>query len=326
MAEAAPPRRLDAGGATIVVTGAAGFVGTHLCAHLAERFPSATIRTAGREPGNDLRLDLGEGAAAGETIVAARPDAIVHLAGEASVAGADRAAAETWRVNLGGTLAIADALARAGSDATMLFVSSAEIYGTAFLDGPVTERTPPQPASVYAQTKYATEQMLAGVLPPSMTLIAARPSNHIGPGQSARFAIPSFADQIAAGERRGAVAIDVGNLETGRDFLDVRDVVLAYGDLLARFHGSGARKTFNIASGRTRTIRSILDLLIREATVPCTVRVDPDRVRPAEIPSADVSAAALYEATGWQPDIAIERTVTDVMGDARRRRDSVAPD
>lgn len=315
-----PPRRLDDDGATIVVTGALGFVGRHLCAHLADRFPAATIRSAGRQPTNDLRFDLGDGEAAGETIAAARPDVVVHLAGEASVAAAGRDAAETWRVNLGGTLAIADALGRAESRATMLFASSAEVYGMAFLAGAVSERTPPQPASVYAQTKLATEQMLAAVLPEQMTLIAVRPSNHIGPGQSERFAISSFANQIAVGERRGTVGIDVGNLESKRDFLDVRDVVHAYGDLLAHFHGGGQRLTFNLSSGRTRTMRSILDLLIGTARVPCDVRVDQSRIRPLEIDCVSVSSAALHQAVGWQPTIPFEQTVADIMADARQRQ------
>ena len=315
------PRALDVAGATIAVTGASGFVGEHLVRHLKLRFPQARILRADRAPDAALRFDLNDPATA-TAIVGEEPDVVVHLAGESSISGAGREAGETWRVNLLGTLALARALADHGRPYTFLFASSAEVYGRAFASElPVTEASAPQPMSVYGRCKFALEAMLTDVVGPHATLVVVRPSNHVGPGQAARFALPSFARQIAEGERRGGTTtIKVGSLNAERDFLDVRDVVSAYGELIARLHNSGRRAIFNVSSGVARSVRSMLDMLVAEARISCQIEVDQALVRPSEIPKALVSPRLIEQFTCWKPQYPLEQTVADILDDARQRQ------
>lgn len=308
-------------GRRIMVTGSRGFVGRHLVETLTQSgYPADQIACPGREPACTIRLDLGDAASIRSAVEAAVPDMVYHLAGEASVAQSGHYAAATWQANFVGTMDLALALAEVNPAVTLLFVSSAEVYGQAFLDGPVDEAVRPAPSSVYAQAKLATEQMLAAVLPQSATLIVARPSNHIGPGQDERFAVPSFARQLALAERAGDSArIQVGNLESERDFMDVRDVVRVY-ELLTRLYAqTGVRETFNISSQQSRSVRSLLDMLRQDARVASEVVVDPARSRPSEVPVALVGSSRLREMTGWAPTIPMDQTIRDVLNDARIR-------
>jgi GDP-4-dehydro-6-deoxy-D-mannose reductase len=174
------------------------------------------------------------------------------------------------------------------------------------------------PNSVYGRTKLAAEQMLADVLPAELRLIVVRPSNHVGPGQDERFALPSFARQLAEGERAGGpIAISVGNLEAERDFMDVRDVVRAYLALLANAESRGV---YNIASGSVRPVRELLDMMRSAARVETRVEVDPDRQRAVDIPVAAVNADRIRAETGWKPCFAMERTLADLLADVRARQ------
>ena len=303
----------------IMVTGSNGFVGRHLIKTLEQSLqPGDVIVRAGREPTCDVALDLTDAKSVTAAVAAAAPDIVFHLAGEASVAQAANAAAVTWQVNFVGTMALAVALGEVGPNATLLFTSSAEVYGRAFLDGVVDELARPAPLSVYAQAKLATEQMLAAVLPSSATLIVVRPSNHIGPGQDERFVLPSLARQLALAERTGETArIEVGNLSSERDFMDVRDVVTAYAALVRHYMGTGIREVFNISSQKTRKISSLLDMLRENARVPSEVIVDPGRVRSSEVPVAAIQSTRLRKVIGWDPAFAIDQSVRDVLDEAR---------
>lgn len=302
-----------------MVTGGSGFVGGHLIRALAQNDTLEIVR-AGREPDCEVHFDLERPETIANAVEAIGPDIVFHLAGEASVAAASRDAALMWRTGLAGSLALAEALAEYAPACTLVFASSAEVYGAAFLDGVANELTRPAPQSPYAQTKLATEQMLAAVLPKSTTLIVARPSNHVGPGQHERFALPSFAAQLAFGEeRRSPPLIRVGNLDAERDFMDVRDVVQAYLMLIERYAGSGGRYLFNIASGTARTVGSLLEALRGQATIASEIEIDPDRLRREEIPRAALDAARLRSATGWLPLVSIGQSIQDILQDARQR-------
>jgi GDP-4-dehydro-6-deoxy-D-mannose reductase len=306
----------------VLVTGGTGFVGRHLVPLLRQRVSDDVVFVLGGrgEAGTDVILDLARQETIHAVVGALRPDLVLHLAGEASVATAAHAAAETWAVNLGGSLALATSVAEFSPHCRFLFTSSVEVYGRAFLNGPVTEASVPEPNSVYGQSKLAAEQMLSAVLPATTALIVARPSNHIGPGQGDRFAMPSFARQLVQGERAGKLAeIRVGNLGAERDFMDVRDVVRAYVDLLALVLPEGARETVNVSTGVARSVRSLLDIMRATAHVSSEVVIDKDRFRPSELDRADVDSTYLRTLTGWKPNFSIEQSLADVLEDSRRR-------
>jgi len=312
---------------SILVTGADGFVGRALVPLLRRRMaPDARLVLSTREPfaaeGNTARveLDLSDPASLQRCAEETRPECVIHLAAQSSVAQSAALAIESWEINTLGTFHLARAIFRVVPAATMLFVSSADVYGRTFNFEVVTEQAELRPLSVYARTKAAAEAILADILPDTARLIVARPANHSGPGQDSRFVLPAFAEQIARIEAGLCEPIlRVGNLEPRRDFMDVRDVVSAYLLLLEAASKLPRRATFNVASGKPMPIRFFLDRLL--SLSPCRIRIEPDpeRMRPVEVPSVALEACALTQATGWTPVIPLDDMLQSLLDDQRRR-------
>lgn len=310
----------------ILVTGAAGFVGRHALTTLASAAgPTDEIVGIGRGRSADLpagvtfkSLDLLDTSGLADFIATFRPTDILHLAAIASVQQSASAPGETWRVNIGGLLNLAEAVIRFSPEATLFFVSSGEVYGRAFLTGDLlTEEAPPDPCGAYACSKWFGEMILRDVLK-NGRFVVLRPFNHIGLGQDERFVVPSFAGQIARIEA-GLVppVLEVGNLDAARDFLPVADVVRAYAMLIA--HGAQIKSgtVFNVASGQPRSIASVLADMRRHARAPFEVRTAADRMRPSEIPVAAGDASRLSASTGWVPREDWDTTLSDILAYAR---------
>ncbi|ATQ69341.1 MULTISPECIES: GDP-mannose 4,6-dehydratase [Methylosinus] len=307
--------------ARILLTGGTGFVGPYLQEALARAYPRArrfVLARPGEAPASPdwspLVADIVDAEAVERAIDVAQPDLVAHLAAQASAAQSIHAAEATWRVNFLGSFHLASALARHAPSAVVLFVSTADVYGARLGDGPAREETPTSPLSAYARSKIAAETMLADVLPQTARLIVTRPFNHAGPGQDMRFALPSFAAQIAGIETgRLAPRLDVGDLSVRRDFLDVRDVVDAYARLVGAAPDLPPRSLFNIASGAPRSLSYMLDTLRACATRNFDIVVDPARLRPADIPVAVGDASKLRAATGWAPSHSIDAMLRDLL-------------
>lgn len=308
----------------VLMTGAGGFVGKVLTSALAARLArDATIFCACRRPlplpdRRGLSLNLDDQTSVDRAVETAMPDLVIHLAAQSSVAQSVDGAAATWEANLGGTGRLARSIATTVSDCTFLYASSAEVYGASFNDGRVDERTALRPQSAYARSKVAAEWLLDNVLPPSTRLIVARPVNHSGAGQSERFVIPAFAAQIARVELGLLDAVTVGSMDARRDFLHVDDVVQAYVDLLAGADAMPMRSVFNISSGRSTRIADILDGLLSLSGLQVDVIPDPTRIRPSDVPAAEISPALLNKATGWVPERSLTTILSDVLADQRR--------
>lgn len=301
------------------MTGGGGFVGGFLRPAVeaawpnAERFNLTGRADEGARPSwRAVAADLADEGAMDRLIGDLRPDLVIHLAAQSSVGEGAANPVGAWRTNAVGPFALASALRRHAPDATMLFISSGEVYGASFNHGPARENTPLQPANAYARSKAAAEFLLSDILTPQQPLIVARPFNHTGPGQSRNFVAPAFAAQIAeieAGLREPVLR--VGNLDAERDFLDVRDVCAAYVRLLQA--PRAPRRIFNIASGRSVKIRTILEILRGLSRTPFAVENDPARMRPSEIPVAVGNAEALEGATAWSAAIPLQETLRDVL-------------
>ena len=312
----------------ILVTGGAGFVGRHLCVALAAAYPRAAralLRRPGERDGDrafeTIVADLVDEPAIEAAVAGLRPDLVVHLAGQASLGEALKAAETTWRVNFHGTFSLGAAIARHAPTAAVLFASSAAAYGASFRDGVLTEEAPLRPLDVYSRSKAAAENALADLLAPAGRLIVARPVNHSGPGQRSRnFALASFAAQIAAIEAgRAAPRLKVGDLSKARDFLDVRDVVDAYMRLIekARELPQGV-STFNVASGKAHSIASLLERLRARSTAVFEVECEQARLRPeTDIATVACDATKLIETTGWRPRHTIDDMLQALLDDAR---------
>ena len=146
--------------------------------------------------------------------------------------------------------------------------------------------------------------------------VIARPFPHIGPGQDERFAIASFASQIARIERGASPLLRVGNLDARRDICDVRDVVDAYLGLLQTPAATG---TYNVCSGRARRIGDVLDALLALAEREIEVVPDPERMRPADIPLLLGSPERIERDLGWKAARPLEQTLADILTSFRER-------
>ena len=309
----------------ILMTGGTGFVGGHLCPRIVEAFPQAQRLMLTRSGDCVARsgfvnhpIDLTDHASVDAIFAQFRPDLVLHLAAQAAITAASAAKQDTWRLNVEGTLHLAGAIARHAPATTFLFVSSAEVYGLAFKDGPATEETVPRPMNAYARSKFAAEMALADVLPEEASLIVARAFNHTGPGQDTRFALPAFAAQIAAIETgQSPPRLMVGNLDAQRDFLDVRDVCDAY-LALVRWAPPCGRETVNVASGKAHRMRHLLDELCAQSSANFEVLNDPARMRPSEIECSVGRPDKMMHATGWRPKIPMSATLREVLEGQRR--------
>lgn len=303
-----------------LVTGASGFVGTHLVERL--RGAGHTVTAAGgpHDGGEHLPIDLNDVENLHAAFDLAQPDVVFHLAAQAFVPRALEAPAETYQTNVTGTANLLQALrehkARSQRNVRLLFVSSAEVYGAQPQSAmPIRESCAPNPANPYAASKAAAEALVLGEARSfGVDAVITRAFNHIGPGQNERFAVPSFAAQLAAIAAGGEPVMFVGNLEAKRDFLDVRDVVDAYAALAER---GTAGEIYNVCSGTAASMREILAELIRIAHVPVEVRDDPARMRPADVPVMYGDNAKLRAQTGWEPKIALRATLQDVFRQAQ---------
>jgi GDP-4-dehydro-6-deoxy-D-mannose reductase len=295
------------------VTGGSGFVGLHLMPALAAAFPDAVLATP--------KMDIQDAARVEETVRAIKPEVCVHLAAVSAIGAARQAPDHAWKVNFHGTLNLAWALLQAAPACQMVFVSSADAYGASFRAGhALDEAAPLAPLNVYGHTKAAADFVLAGMAAQGLRVVRLRPFNHTGAGQSADFVVPAFARHIArifAGLQ--PPVLEVGNLETWRDFLDVRDVCAAYVACIAKREELAPGTILNLASSHARRVGDVLNDLASLANVELTVKVDASRVRGTDIRLACGDASRAQALLGWQPAIPWTQTLQDVLDDWRRR-------
>ena len=303
----------------ILITGASGFVGNVFVPMLL-RSGYQVIAMSNRQqtgPAHEhLTCDLLDAASVSAAVKQAQPTHIAHLAAISHVPTSFAEPLQTWRTNVMGSMHLLEAARLHAPHAFMLFTSSSEVYGASFKQGvALDEQSPCKPMNPYSASKLAAECAFAEYFRQGMNGVIARPFNHIGPRQTAGFVTAAFARQIARIEAgKQPAVLSVGNTEASRDFLDVRDVCEAYLHLLSLPTEHDYPRVFNIASGVPRQIRAILDCLLGMSSFDIEVELDPQRLRPSDIPMAIGSSELLRTVTGWQPKIALEQTLSDVMG------------
>jgi GDP-4-dehydro-6-deoxy-D-mannose reductase len=291
----------DVGTGPVLITGADGFVGTHLRALLGEAAVPAEV-------------DVLDVAAVAARVRETRPRAVVHLAAQSSVAASWEDVTGAWSVNVVGTVNVLEAVRAEAPGARVLFASTGEVYGRPE-QLPTPESAPVAPVSPYAATKAAAEIACMQVARHGVDVVVARTFNTEGPGRDERFAVGSWTRQLAELEERGGGQLEVGDLGAERDITDVRDACRAYTLLLdAEVEG-----TYNVASGRSVRMSEVVDTLVRLTRVPVEVVQRAERLRPAELPRMQGEASRLRAATGWQPEIPLEQTLADTLEAARAR-------
>ena len=315
---------------TILVTGAAGFVGSHLLILLDRTAPEGTTLVAWRRPAASREqasaspprpapaddrvtwreVDLLDPTAVTRTIAETRPTQVYHCAGIANVGGSWSNNHATLRSNVLGTEHLLTALRDHGAPGRVLIPGSALVYRPS--SSAIDETAPLGPVSPYGLSKLAQEMLgLAAARQDGMTVLLSRSFTHVGPGQALSYAASSFADQIARIEAgRTEPVLWVGNLEARRDLTDVRDTVRAYQLLMT----AGTPATpYNVCSGRAYQIKEVLDGLLADTTVDVSVRRDPTRSRPNDNPLLLGDPSKIIRDVGWSPEIQLSRTLSDLL-------------
>lgn len=303
---------------TVLLTGALGFAGHHFTA--AGRAAGLDLVTTSADGDDaDLACDVLEPASVARAIAKARPDAIVNMAGQASVAASWREPQHTFELNAVAVLNLLEAIVSRAPGCYLLCVSSAEVYGAPELESlPLTEEAPVRPLSPYGSSKAAME-VLVGQYARSHAVRAGvvRAFNQIGPGQSQEFVASSLSRQIAEAELRGGDRLEmtVGNVSASRDFTDIRDSAQAYVSMVQ----NGLTGTYNLCSGRALKIEELIEQMGSCSRLEVEVEVDSALVRQSDPPLVVGSSRRLHAEAGWQPRIPIAQTVSDMLDWWRER-------
>ena len=302
---------------TVLVTGAAGFVGSHLLELLEhdEDWVMGWLRP-GTEPAvigkrvGWLAVEMQDREAVRAAIDQARPDAIYHLAGVPHVGDSWKHTHETFAGNVLATHYLFDALRATGLRPRVVVTSSATVYAPS--DRALKETDTVRPNSPYGTSKLAQEMAVRRAWEDyAIPGVIARSFNHIGPRQSPSFVAPALAKQIAeieAGTR--PPRLTMGNIESRRDVMDVRDTVRAYRAMMQSGRPGG---TYNVCSGKPVAVRSLVELFAKKSRVKVDVVQDPALFRPNDTPLILGDLSRLHADTGWSPQIPLEKTVEDLL-------------
>ncbi len=312
----------------ILLTGANGFVGQTL-SKLIDRQRYAVTNVISPDSSflstvdvdQVVTLDMRNEQDVMTVIQTIQPDVVIHLAALSHVPTSFSQPVLTWQTNVLGTVNMLEALHKYAPQAFLLFVSSSEVYGEAFKSNqPLAEDSACQPMNPYAASKRAAELACQQYFKQGLQGVIARPFNHIGPGQSEAFVTAAFAKQIAAIEHGlQAPTLQVGNLSASRDFLDVRDVCAAYLALIELRNTPLEQRIFNIASGVACSIQDVLDTLQSLSSISIHIALDPQRLRPSDIPFAVGNSQRLRAITDWQPQHTLATALQSLLDDWRKK-------
>jgi GDP-4-dehydro-6-deoxy-D-mannose reductase len=291
------------------VTGGGGFAGRHLLAHLRELDgePVAPSRA---------ELDLLDASAVAAAVRSARPQRVFHLAALPSVAQSWRAPKRALLENVAMTLHVLEAVRTEAPEAAVVLASSGEVYGPPERL-PIDEDARLRPQNPYAVAKAACD-LLGGQYADAhgLRLVRTRAFNHAGPGQSDEYVVGTLTRQVAEAEAAGRaeVLLRTGSPGSKRDFTDVRDVVRAYAGV-----ADLPPSAYNVCSGRSVSVATLVEMLRECVRVEVRHEIDPARVRAHDVPEIRGTAERLRWATGWMPEIPLERTVADALEAWRTR-------
>ncbi|MEE9389949.1 MAG: GDP-mannose 4,6-dehydratase [Candidatus Aminicenantaceae bacterium] len=302
----------------VFISGATGFVGRHLVSFLGSSdytifgtsFPDKPERGEGE---NIFYLDIRSEEKVFEAIERVRPDWIFHLAAVSNVKHSWERRRETMETNLMGTFYLFEAVRKFAPRARMLFISSSDVYGILSpIEKPLSEEDLTHVVSPYAFTKVSGEVLSSFYAQiEKLDIVIARSFPHTGPGQSPDFVCSDWACQIAQIEKgQAAPAVKVGNINLKRDLSDVRDVAKAYVFLMQK---GKSGEDYNVCSGKAVLLSEILDLLLSFSSQKIDVKVDPQKLRKADIPVLLGDNEKIKRETSWEPQIPLKQSLTDLL-------------
>ena len=299
-----------------LLTGIDGFVGNHLSNYLLkegyEVYGTTVIKGFEKENVNIYHMDVLDKEEIKNVIDKIKPDQIYHLAGQSAVGLSWQNPVLTVDINVNGTLNLLDAIRELKLNTAVLIIGSSDQYGVIKPEEcPVNEEHVQNPQSPYGISKK-TQEELAKLYSKAydMNIIMVRPFNHIGKGQNLNFVVPDFASRIADIENGAEPVLKVGNLETYRDFTDVKDIVRGYVMLLNK---GKKGEVYNIGSGKEVKVYDILKKLTDKSEVAIKIEIDPDKFRPVDVPLIVCDNSKILRDTGWKPEIALDETLNEIL-------------
>ncbi|HWK05472.1 MAG TPA: GDP-mannose 4,6-dehydratase [Puia sp.] len=305
-----------------LVTGFSGFVSGHLLEYLSQLGRPVEVIGLSRHERmsysyknlkiTTYQIDLMDASRTNEIINIVRPDYIIHLASDSSVAYSWQQPVQSFQNNTNIFLNLIESVRVARLKCRILSIGSSEEYGIVDPETvPLTEKHSLNPISPYAVARVSQE-LLSKIYAQGygMDIIITRSFNHIGPGQKDSFVISSFARQIVRMENGSQSELEVGNIDIVRDFLDVRDVVRAYVELLEKGRNG---EIYNICSGTGYTLKSILDKMMSIAEINLKYHINTDLIRPSDNPIIIGSNEKIMSECNWAPEIPIEKSLNDIM-------------
>ena len=308
-----------------LITGFSGFVGRHFLLYIESLGQPATILGIDREIAGCESLkyryldctfkqaDLLNNVEWDSLIESFRPDYVLHLASFSSVAYSWKNPIASFSNNTNVFLNLLEKIRVVNPECRILSVGSSEEYGSCRPDQlPLTEATPLNPVSPYAVARVSQE-LLSKVYVDGFgcNIVMTRSFNHIGPGQLTTFVIASFASQLLNIKNKLVEPILVtGDISIVRDFVDVRDVVRAYDDLLK--HGRSG-EIYNICSGRGVSLDSVVDQMVAILGIQITKKTNPDLIRPNDNKAIVGSFKKIHAQIGWQPQIPLDQSLRDIL-------------
>lgn len=295
----------------ILVTGAEGFVGSHLIKILKESL-NIIIPTCfpllKPKHGKFINLDITNIDMVREVFKTHNPDIIFHLAAVSSVAKSFLDRPFTYHTNVMGTVNLLEVAQSLNKKIKFIFISTCEVYGggeNLKEDAAIVLKNP------YAVSKYAGELICQEYANSGMEIIILRPFNHTGPGQSEDFVVPTIARQVAEIERGKKIPlIELGNTEIRREFMDVMDVVLAYKLAIEK---SLVPDIYNISSNKSHSLADIIEIFRKLTRVKFDIKIDPSRLRKTDIPVLIGNGEKFSRLTGWKPKRNLEKTIEDTL-------------
>lgn len=309
----------------ILITGIGGFAGSHLADYISSLHPKDTLFGIVRdiEKTENLRLsldaidlhqcDITEFQSVFKVIKETKPDIIFHTAGQAFVPSSFEFTADTFKVNVIGTINIFEAVKACEINPRIVVVTSGEVYGETFgLPSLHSEQSVPRPVNPYAASKTSVDYIAQTYKNyEGLNIVIARPFNHTGPRQKPNFVCSSLARQITTLVKHNSpLVLKVGNIKARRDFTDVRDIVRGYW-MLSQIDNR-TNFIFNLCSGHILSIEEIIGVYETIAGKKFELVVEAKRLRGYDIQLLAGNYAAMMNSVGWKPLIEFTSTLTDL--------------
>ncbi|MHC1630231.1 MAG: NAD-dependent epimerase/dehydratase family protein [Methanoculleaceae archaeon] len=300
----------------LLITGATGFTGRHLAEYCRRVLQNAEIHGTylSRDPHeipdtHHHRCDLRDMEETRDLIEGIHPDTAIHLAGLTHGSLFDLLSA-----NAVGTDHLLSAIEQVNPECRVLVISSSAIYGYAG-DDPITEDRTPAPLSAYGVSKLAQEAVaLLHHRKSGVWVSIARPFNLIGPGLGEQFVFGKIISRVSGIRSGESVTVDLVGVDSRRDFVDVRDAVRAYADIVfhPRFGEECAGEIFNVGSGRATPVSDLIGSAESVCGLTLPLSLDPSP-RPDPIPTQKADISRIASVTGWRPEISLDQSVKDAL-------------